>query len=320
MIKSGLSAYSSSVRSHLAEVDIDSAVGEVFSSRVVAEHFGDTSIVAVYSDPVRLWRSEACVSSDDRPYYFITLVTKGRGEIHHNGRRCVISPTQFTFGDMSRPHATSFPRPSTRLVICIPRSELHLRQSDIDECLGRQIEATNGFGLITAKYFANLFAERSFLDRCDREAAMETGMELVNILLSRRISITEPTLPARPRIAIMLANVKAFIGRNLRNPDLTPALIAKRNGISIRHLHRLFEPTGDSVAYWIRHQRIDRCYTDLTDARLRHVTISEIALSWGFNDSSHFSRVFVEQFNITARELRRKLEPIDGSRLKLNGE
>ncbi|MDU6746935.1 MAG: helix-turn-helix domain-containing protein, partial [Bradyrhizobium sp.] len=41
----------------------------------------------------------------------------------------------------------------------------------------------------------------------------------------------------------------------------------------------------------VRQRRLDRCRSDLEAAR-RTESITSIALRWGFNDPSHFSRLF----------------------------
>ena len=55
----------------------------------------------------------------------------------------------------------------------------------------------------------------------------------------------------------------------------------------------------------VRQRRLDRCRSDLEAAR-RTESITSIALRWGFNDPSHFSRLFRRRYRIAPRALARK--------------
>lgn len=100
------------------------------------------------------------------------------------------------------------------------------------------------------------------------------------------------------------ARIDQLIESELRNPELGVGLITERLGISARHLHRLYVREQQTVMRTIREARLDRCYQDLTAASLRSLTISDIALSWGFNDQAHFSRHFRQRFGVTAGDAR----------------
>ena len=45
-----------------------------------------------------------------------------------------------------------------------------------------------------------------------------------------------------------LRSIKEFIDENLADPGLSLALIAKRAGVSLSYLHRLFKDSGASVS------------------------------------------------------------------------
>jgi AraC family transcriptional activator of tynA and feaB len=53
-------------------------------------------------------------------------------------------------------------------------------------------------------------------------------------------------------------------------------------------------------------QRLQRCRRDLSTKMMRGRTITDIALSWGFRDPTHFSRRFRQEFGVSAHEYRRQ--------------
>jgi AraC-like DNA-binding protein len=101
------------------------------------------------------------------------------------------------------------------------------------------------------------------------------------------------------------ARLHSFIELRLEDPDLSVDCIAKGCNMSLRSVHRAFatDPAGSASKYvWMR--RVDRCAADLRDPRQAHRPITDICFSWGFNSTSHFSRLFKERLGVTPRDYR----------------
>ena len=103
----------------------------------------------------------------------------------------------------------------------------------------------------------------------------------------------------RGRISLrsaQLAAVKRYVDLHLANPGLTPASAAAALGISMRQLHRRFEPTGDSFARYVLRQRLLRCRDAVAGATGTGRSVIDIAFGWGFNSMATFYRTFVSEF------------------------
>jgi AraC-like DNA-binding protein len=109
----------------------------------------------------------------------------------------------------------------------------------------------------------------------------------------------------------IIRQVKAYIVQHLDNPTLSPPAIARAQGVSVRHLHRLFKAGGVSLGDWVRQRRLAQCAADLADVANDGRSLTEIAFRWGFSDSAHFSRSFRAQYGVAPRDYRagRKLVP-----------
>jgi AraC-like DNA-binding protein len=90
----------------------------------------------------------------------------------------------------------------------------------------------------------------------------------------------------------------------LRDPHLTLDGIALALNCSKRHLHNAFAGEEDSLAHYILRRRLQACMRDLKNPTLAHRHITDIALSWGFNSSAHFSRVFREHAGLSPSDFR----------------
>ncbi|MFJ7908643.1 helix-turn-helix domain-containing protein [Kitasatospora sp. NPDC096204] len=90
----------------------------------------------------------------------------------------------------------------------------------------------------------------------------------------------------------VLFRVRQFVRRHLSDPGLSPEGIARAQGISARHLHRLFEGEGRTLCQWIREQRLEGCRRALLAAPADSLSVGLIARRWGFTSPGQLSRAF----------------------------
>ena len=94
----------------------------------------------------------------------------------------------------------------------------------------------------------------------------------------------------------MYIRAQAFIREHLRDPDLCIDHISAALGCTKRYLHMLFSDKGMTVSDYIWRARLLHCRQELESQNGK--TITDVAFSWGFSSSSHFSRVFREYFGV----------------------
>jgi AraC-like DNA-binding protein len=104
--------------------------------------------------------------------------------------------------------------------------------------------------------------------------------------------------------AARLEAAKRYIDQHLAEPILTPANTAAALGISVRHLHLLFEPTGTSFAQYIARRRLLQCRAALTSPTGTQRSVADIAFGWGFNSLATFYRAFEREFGLPPTALR----------------
>lgn len=128
-----------------------------------------------------------------------------------------------------------------------------------------------------------------------------TGREAALTLVA---SAWTPAAPRPGRESEAVLRIKAHVELHLDDPDLSPRDIARAQGISVRHAHRLFGRTGSSLGRWLLERRLARCAADLRDPACAGESLTHIAFRWGFNDSAHFSRAFRAAYDQTPRGYR----------------
>jgi len=103
--------------------------------------------------------------------------------------------------------------------------------------------------------------------------------------------------------ATLLQEIKKFIRINLAKSKLSPNSICSSFGLSRAHLYRVTAPLGGVMDY-IRNQRLRRSMKELQSPKFSHVSISELAFKWGFNDSGTFTRSFKRYFGMLPKDAR----------------
>jgi AraC-like DNA-binding protein len=103
---------------------------------------------------------------------------------------------------------------------------------------------------------------------------------------------------------VRLAAIKADILANVHDGDLNATMVATRNRVTVRYLHKLFESEGITYSEFVLGQRLARAYHNLRNPLHSRRAISTIAFDVGFNDLSYFNRAFRRHYNATPSEIR----------------
>ncbi len=103
---------------------------------------------------------------------------------------------------------------------------------------------------------------------------------------------------------------------HLRDPELTVEQIAHALNCSKRHLYNAFGEEDQTLASYIQHLRLEACLRELQHPMAQTRPITDIALSWGFNNLSHFSRVFREHTGQSPSEFRSQALAASQTRLQ----
>lgn len=106
---------------------------------------------------------------------------------------------------------------------------------------------------------------------------------------------------AAARLRAIMADIAAYLG----DCNLTAAVVAQRQRVTPRYVHKLFEQEGLVFSRFVLERRLARAHRMLTDVRLAQRSISSVAYEVGFGDLSYFNRAFRRCYGATPSEVRR---------------
>lgn len=274
---------------------------------------GIAHVASMAHGPLWSRRTPATIRQSDPEEYQIAFIRSGLHGMEQAGNQARLGPGELVLYDSSRPF-DSFVEAGDRgrsgshsLVLQFPRSMLPLSQAKIARLLAVPLSGTEGMGRLLTQFLSTLAEERSGYVPPDAARLGHIALDLFTAVLSHYLDDTAST-PGRSPQSLLFLRITSFIGCNLHDPQLAPAMIASAHHISLRYLHRIFQLHDTTVSAYIKRQRLSRCRRDLADPGLRHLAVHVIASRWGFHRPSDFSRAFRAAVGMSPCEYRRFTE------------
>jgi AraC-like DNA-binding protein len=253
------------------------------------------------STPAHYWRTPAMVADGDDSVVFL---------INHNGLLVFAQggeDASLSGGDaIGVLHA----EPSSMLTsqvdyiaFGIPRAALVPLVADIEGAAMQLIPRNNEALLLLNRYVGILREDPVMVTPELRRAAVTHAHDLIALALGATRDGAEVACGRGVRAARLMAT-KADILDNLSGAELSVAAVARRQRVTPRYTHMLFEAEGITFSEFVLGQRLVRAHRMLSDPRFTGMAIGTIAYAIGFNDLSYFNRSFRRRFGMTPSELR----------------
>ena len=297
-------AWSSMLNQAYGRWEMDKPVAPDFFSSV--KHYDDSilKVIECTCDPCGATRTRSSIRADGLETLTIQAVLDGREYINFNGEDILLKPGDLLIWDSTRPmtfevqdrlHKISVMMPLPRFQSWLPRSWFSIRHS---------LDGQSNSGQLLTNHVKSL--RQSVFD-----GGCKDNYALIDATIGVLVNALDPGTSddPKPLRVTQLRNIKEYIKANIRNPDLSPAMIAKAGGMSSRYLHWLFNADGDddTVKQYIFRQRLDFCARDLSNPHMRNRKISDIAFYWGFQDTAHFNKRFKLRYNLSPGAFRERM-------------
>lgn len=251
------------------------------------------------------------IRAESLDYFIVCLPLQARFHFSHGGLHtdigygaAVLLSAQQPFDayvDGGAPDASH-----SSLQLRVPGPLLRSRAPQVDQVCNRLFSVQSGAGLILQ---AALQASLKTAATLDVQQAQRHGRIVVDLVANalHDLDADRGLQPRRAGTQALFERAMAYIECELSTPHLGAEEIARHCHVSARYLHKVFGERSLTVAGCIRDLRLQRCQSALRDVRLARRTVIEIAGRWGFNDPSHFGRLYKKHFGISPSEERPNL-------------
>lgn len=258
---------------------------------------------------VRLVRTPETINRSRLDHFAVTLLLSGRVAGLAGPTEVNSEPGDVFFIDLAQPvnlQTSVRDGPTADITLWIPRARLLASISDEHSLHGLGIKGTSPAGAIVGTSLRSLATHVERMSAQELDALADGVIELIASAITPMLETAAVSGVAVPLASFV--TIRRFIDRNLKSPKLGPEMIANNFGLSRASLYRLFEPVG-GIAGYIRKQRLNQVFQEITAAEYANQRIGQIAYRFGFKNVSAFSRLFRTAYGVSpraAREAKRK--------------
>lgn len=273
-----------------------------FAGQVSGRELHDLAVVEVDAMAHRVRRTPALINDGGTGYYKVSLQLSGQGFLVQDGREAVLAPGDVAIYDTERPYTLSFHEEFSTLVLMFPKRLIGLDDVDLSVLTAQRLGADDPVAGALVSCIARIGDVLPAVDETIGYRLARNAVDLLGTILATEVH-------SGPRLAgfeqtLQLQRIKDHIEQHLADPTLGPGGIAAAHFISARTLHKLFEPTGTTVAAWIRRRRLENAHRELLDPLLSGLPVGIIGARSGLPDAAHFSRAFRAEYGYAPSSLR----------------
>lgn len=292
------------VWTHFGGLDSDLYGDTDFEGHMSASQAGDVVLTRLEANRHRVIKSDRQARAGERPYLKIVAPWRGSAGVQQSGREAWVRPGGWAIYDTTDAYAVANPEQVEHLIVMLPKAQLAERGLALEPLMARQIGGVSGIARVALETMRTTYQELPGMSESAARGAGEAIVELVRLSLLELAGRGD----GRTQLEAFRDRIRVHIGRHLRDPDLSLDHIASAMNCSKRHLHKAFSAEDDTLAQYILRQRLQGCMRELGEAASAARTITEIAFSWGFNNTAHFSRVFREHTGQTPSAYREQAQ------------
>jgi len=275
---------------------------ETFEAEVEATSVGRFWLANPRSMPASVTRLPGHVVKTRDRRYFLHMQMEGRLSVFQDGREANLDPGDLVLCDSAMPYTLNYESRCSTLVMILTAADLANRLPSPEDLLGVKLAGKCGLAETTGAMLRGVWNQaRAGLPENMGDTLAESILDMfaASWLATEQVKVAESAVSISRRIQI-----RRYVEAHLRNPDLSARTVAAAFGISPRYLHIIFSSGDETVSNLILRRRLEECAKQLRDQLWAKRTITEIAFGWGFNNATHFARVFRERYGLSPREYR----------------
>ncbi|CAM5451333.1 hypothetical protein SALBM135S_01899 [Streptomyces alboniger] len=266
---------------------------------VTLHHLGYVRVLVCDTGPLRLTRRPR---SRERPHedaVALLFPREGSVRLAQHGRSASVTSGEAALLDLRDAFSLGTPEAGRLLLLRLPLHALHVPAAALRSATARVFAGT----ALPSGLLPHLAASA---DRMPADVGERLGGFVADLVaaLVEDAAEDEDGPPPSGRDQL-LDTIRGYIDRHLGDPELSAERIAAAHLVSVRYLHRLFEPEGITVGRLIQRRRVERCARELAGRGRVSPSVSVVAFRWGFRSAAHFSRAFKAVYGYPPQQWRR---------------
>ncbi len=260
---------------------------------------GELMLVDVHAPPQKVNHTSADTDPSEQSAFIITAHVRGTTRIRQRSLSVNLEPGDIFVRDSTQPSQVHSSTPLHQVIVRIPTPVIDAAGVSWPGS-APLVSRTNPAASAATAYLSELAKSAPAI----RGRMQQVIADNVIVLLSAALDYDRKD-DNELKADVLYRRACSYILRRLSDSTITAQAVASHLHVSDRYLQKVFSRRDQSVARFIWEQRLQRCRADLLNPNLAHRRVIDIAFSWGFSDSGHFSRAFRKRYNIRPSDLRR---------------
>ena len=272
-----------------------------FDGHIASSKAGEVILTRLEANRHRVVRTMDMVRSSEEGYLKIVAPVKGQAYLEQGNSQTWVNPGTWTIYDTTGSYAIANPGRVEHLIVMVPKACLVGQGLNLQRLMARPVGGNSGIARVALSTMRSTFEELPYMSPDTARGAGTLITDLVRLSLME-LSGQQTQLTQREALK---DRIRAYVALHLRDPNLSIDKIANAMNCSRRHLYNAFADEQLTLANYIQDLRLTACARELQQQGAYERAITDISMHWGFNNSSHFSRVFKAHAGMSASEFRR---------------
>jgi AraC-like DNA-binding protein len=273
-----------------------------FEAHLEAASLAGLNLLIFQNASMDVTRSRQDIAKAQCDDLFVCVQLSGTLCLEQQGRQITLQQNDLCLIDPMVPYKGCFRGASRLLVAKVSRRDMEARVGNACVVNALSLQGSR-LGHVTS-VFLQALSHSSELPHYQASALKERAIDLVGLSLSAVVGRAGAMVSSGRAIALI--KLRSAIEENLTRRQLSPSTAAAAAGMSVRYANVLLEEQGTSLGRLIMSLKLERCRSALENPASANRTITDIALAWGFQDMSHFSRAFRRTYQMSPSQYRRQ--------------
>ena len=269
------------------------------SGRLLDQSLGPINVSCLNSSAMQYQRTKP---AQHESYFLITLPLQNRLRMQQGQTDVYCERGQVLLQHANEPYVLEYGHENTLWVMKVPSKLLKQHIAHPENLTASVFDGNTGTGKLLSQNMVLLGQEllnghlnpqqTTYYNDFLLQLFAQVVKQDARVLLSDERSVRQA----------QLLKIQNFIACNLSHSELNPQYVAAACGISVRYLHSLFQDLDSTFTRHVQQQRLQAAYQCLQQQPER--SVSDIVYSCGFNDQSHFTRLFKLTYQTTPSALK----------------
>jgi AraC-like DNA-binding protein len=298
---SRLEEWRSSMAAAYYAIDIIEDSGAALDAKIEVVTLSNVNISKFRSTTARGFRTRSNIARDSTEYFVFVFVTDGEMFFNQLARCGTLKAGHYVMLRSGEPYELSCLRPSRAFTVHLPIVDIEERYRLAHLHCAKAFESEAALFPMAAAVISSIGsvppASRKFLCQDLRHQVIDI---ILLLLRAERIHTRAHGSTGSEGLFLRLIG---HIERHYMNTELSARSAAEDIGVSVSHLHRVFQGYNLTFGSALRDTRLKHSYELLSSSEGSACNISDIAYRIGFLDHSHFSKSFKAAFGVSPTEV-----------------